>query len=35
LPRRMIEALHQSGANKAVRNIAGVRLRKSSYRALR
>jgi hypothetical protein len=30
LPRPMIEALHQNGANQAVRNIAGGRLKRSS-----
>ena len=32
LPRQILETLHQAGANKAVRNIAGVRLKKGGYR---
>lgn len=35
LPRCVVEALHERGANKAVRNIAAVRLKNQQYRVPR
>jgi hypothetical protein len=35
LPHRIVEALHRNGANKVIRNVAGMRLEKANHRAPR